>query len=556
MPSVLASRDSIYVAKTVFVDAERGYDALGAREDATKPFQTIAAGAAAMLNGDTLLVRKNTYNETVTIPNLASVRIVLEPGTVVTNASATATFLRSSSTPLTSLIIEGDGTIINTVGGTISVVGTAVVPAGYGAVEVRGVTLNPAAGEAGIYGRCLASLFVEDVRINGTRAGNAREVVATTLRNLDAARTGTWEDRFDAAQTPPDGTTAGVSYHYSLKAGAVSLVGALTAKFDASCELSELTSARTEGDLSSGMMLVIGDLTISDTGTATRDDLNAIVGGDATIDAATDFNGTIRGDLYLTDADVTVRGDIVGTVNEGGAGIGTIYATSKTEERLANIESGTTLVPGVGWTEMTGYTAVPASATTITMATDYTSTIVPGMALRWESSAGGYRWSVVAAVAANLITIRQGIPLNGVGGAETIVGLWYGDKWRVEPILANLPGSYAEADSVTALKDYAKVKYPWLKAQSSIAWYAITPLTVNAGAKPKVNMLVNGALASTDNANAGPAVTAADTQVVAAQLLYSNCEIEQGEYLEFKVTQTAASADDADLTIEGQGVIH
>jgi len=208
------------------------------------------------------------------------------------------------------------------------------------------------------------------------------------------------------------------------------------------------------------------------------------------------------------------------------------------------------------WVPVYGYTATAASASSLTMTVDTTGYVSKGDAVRWESSAGGYRYGVVASIASALLTIRPGMPLND-GTAATVAGLWFGaSALHVVPVLMNLPGTYAVSASSTALWAYAKVKYPWLAKIASLAWFSITPYAVNAGSKPSVNVYVNGALASSDNGNAGPQCTAAGTEVAAAVLVPANCEIEQGEFIEAKVTAPATSADDTNLTIAGQMVIH
>jgi hypothetical protein len=393
MPGVLASRDSIYVAKTVFVDGEKGYDALGAREDATKPFQTIPAGLAAMQDGDTLRVRPGTYSvaAVIDLPDLADIHIVHEPGVIVTS-SDTRTYRRTSATALTRLVFEG-GKIVNTnaAGYAILVNGAAVATPGYatgtGEIVIRDCEVSHASDTA-INVTCAGTLYVEDVRAVGALV--VREVGLATLRNFDGRRVSTFATRFDTGAALPDGFAGPGTLHvYSGKLGTVSLTGSLNATFDASCEAVDFGSARSAGDLTTGMMLVTDDLTISDTGTATRSDLNAIVGGDATFDAVTDFNGIIRGDLYLDAADSTVRGDIVGTVHEDGVGIATLYATSVLEAEIATIES-----EGLGrWTQIaTGdYTHTAPSSSTLDVASSWADMAMWGRPIKWLSSASMYQ---------------------------------------------------------------------------------------------------------------------------------------------------------------------
>lgn len=231
--------------------------------------------------------------------------------------------------------------------------------------------------------------------------------------------------------------------------------------------------------------------------------------------STTNFNGV------LSSADNTVQ-KALDTIDDALAG-----------------QTWTPLAPGVD------YTTTPASASTLTMLVDRTGDIKPGDAIKWELAGPVYRYSVVASITANLLTL-YGPPLTE-GGA--VAHAWYADgtAGRVVPLHLNLSGPYAEATSATALWDIGAIKMPWLNRKAHLARFGGTASGVSA-TPPKFNAVVNGALAASDNSNDGVAITVAGTLVWAATLVPANVEIEFGELVEIKITQTGADPADVDLT--------
>jgi len=103
----------------------------------------------------------------------------------------------------------------------------------------------------------------------------------------------------------------------------------------------------------------------------------------------------VRGTSYLG-GDVEVAGAVAAT----GAVTGSNLSGTNTGDQTA---ASLGVVPNSGWTEVTG-TWTYASASTITVPTDATTTYQKGDYLRWKQG-GGYKYGTIAAITATLITI-------------------------------------------------------------------------------------------------------------------------------------------------------
>ena len=372
--------DTYLVAKTVFVDGTNG-TASGTRGDASDPFATIAQGLAAMQSGDTLHVRPGSYSEQCTIPNLAVVHVVLEPGVTITSSEAT-TIVRSSSTALTTFTLDGGGaTIANThaTGDVISLNGASVAAPGYGTgtgkIEIRNVRLSPndTAQEA-LALTCLGTVFLEDVR--GAGKVTAAQVGLLDARNVDQYRVSAsaFTVGFNTGATLPTGYAGPGTLHcYSCKTGAVTLTGSLAATFDASCELASLTSTRSAGLLETGYFHIDGGLSINESGTATNS-ITGEVDGNVTATTAVNFDGLIRGDITASAGASVVRGTIVGTATEAGGTINKTATFGALDTRVTAVEGepglpryyyslGTLTTTSVTPVVVTGCSVTPAAGT-------------------------------------------------------------------------------------------------------------------------------------------------------------------------------------------------
>ncbi len=164
------------------------------------------------------------------------------------------------------------------------------------------------------------------------------------------------------------------------------------------------------------------------------------------------------------------------------------------------------------WTALTAatdYATTPASTSTITMATDQTATIKPGMAVRYTIGGTAY-YGVVTAITSGLLTVA-GAPLSG-----TITALAYSIfPGMVEVAQVFVPGYWADAADTSLIANDLVSPLVWGGPPAALVRIQAMTRTTDTGASyPRINARIGATTTDrvcTSNAAAGLALAASAT---------------------------------------------
>jgi hypothetical protein len=188
----------------------------------------------------------------------------------------------------------------------------------------------------------------------------------------------------------------------------------------------------------------------------------------------------------------------------------------------------------------------PASTSTITMNSDWTGTIKPGMPVKFKLS-DSYYYAIVTAITSNLLTIA-GAPLTT--GDGDLQELYIGPPERVVQVDLFVPGNYTD-DVGDLLDAHADTAFQWGLGKAYLCAFSIYATAIDGGDPATVNVKINGSLVSTENSNNGPAHSSAKTWDAnsAVAINTSNYDINRGEALDLRCTWTGmAPSAGEDLT--------
>ena len=191
------------------------------------------------------------------------------------------------------------------------------------------------------------------------------------------------------------------------------------------------------------------------------------------------------------------------------------------------------------WTEITDFTATPASTSTITTTSDLTGSIAIRTPLRYAIGGTTY-YGIVTAITSNLMTIA-GAPLS-----STITSLYSGDVARVKTDVIVVNGYYADASNTTLIESdlFMKGGFIWTNAKAYIVEVLYVQAANDSGAtQPKINFTI----ASSDllTADASISTTLANSVV---NINSANYDVNFGEAIEIDVTK-GTNGDAHDLTV-------
>ena len=167
------------------------------------------------------------------------------------------------------------------------------------------------------------------------------------------------------------------------------------------------------------------------------------------------------------------------------------------------------------WTSLvaaTDFSTTAPSTSTVTMVTNQTANIKPGMAIRFKLS-GTYYYAICTAIAAGLLTLA-GAPLTTSAGALT--ELAYSTlPGMVESITLTDPGAWADAADTALIANDLLMALRWGKAPAALVRIEAYTRTTDTGASfPRVNARLGATTTdyvSTSNSNAGLALAASAT---------------------------------------------
>lgn len=198
------------------------------------------------------------------------------------------------------------------------------------------------------------------------------------------------------------------------------------------------------------------------------------------------------------------------------------------------------------WSQLiatTDFSTTAASTSTITMVTDETANIRPGMAIKFKLS-GTIYYAICTAIAADLLTIA-GAPLTTDAGAltELYYSSMHGQVIQV-PIL--IPGYFADT-SDTALLSNDNLQYlRWNQSKAYLVLLSATQKVADSGSENTVNCSIAGSnVFSTALTLDGTAGTWANTVIAVTT---ANYDVNYGEAIEIAVTKVG-NGDCRDLSL-------
>lgn len=196
-----------------------------------------------------------------------------------------------------------------------------------------------------------------------------------------------------------------------------------------------------------------------------------------------------------------------------------------------------------GWMAITGFTATPASTSTLTMTSDRTAILKVGMPVRYTISGVVY-YGIITASAANLLTVA------GAAMGGDVTKLEYGMPQRVVQIDFFISGTYGDGANDLLAADM-NTFFRWNMNKAYLVNFSCTEKTVDTGAEPKINVKINGATVSTNDSNKGVQLTTSGAWVdnSAVAINTSNYDINKNEAIEITCTEAGATGDAAHLTV-------
>jgi hypothetical protein len=196
-----------------------------------------------------------------------------------------------------------------------------------------------------------------------------------------------------------------------------------------------------------------------------------------------------------------------------------------------------------GWKKLEGgYTATPASTSSVTMTSDRTASILPGMSLRYVISGTTTYYGRVQAITSDLLTV------NGPPLSATITSLSY-DGGVVREIIIIIPGLYEDATNLTLIASDLKSQFIWRLPTSYLVKYWVYSRLHDTGQHGVVSVKINGANVNMISTNLTIAADAVEYSTV-VDLDSAYYDINTLEAIEIKATRASGGNGDAeDLTV-------
>lgn len=196
------------------------------------------------------------------------------------------------------------------------------------------------------------------------------------------------------------------------------------------------------------------------------------------------------------------------------------------------------------WTPVTAFTATPASTSTLTMTSDLTAILKAGLPVKYTISSSVF-YGIITAVAADLLTI-SGAPLGG-----DVTALAYGSAEMVIQADFYISGTFGNGTDTDLLYNDMKTKFVWRLGKAYCVGFSVLEKTVDTGAEPKINVLVNGQRVSTADSNLGVQLGSAGAWVANSAVAVNTAyyDINTGEAVTVECSAAGGTGDAADLTV-------
>lgn len=246
------------------------------------------------------------------------------------------------------------------------------------------------------------------------------------------------------------------------------------------------------------------------------------------------------------DADF-VRGEVIGDMT-GAEILSALLAVDGAGSGLdADFVRGEVVGNANFWNEITDFTATPASTSTLTMTSDLTGTIQPGMGLKYTVLSVVY-YGMCTAITSSLLTV-SGAPLSG-----DVTDLEYLTIPMI-PIAFAVSGYFADSATTTLIKDdITKARSPtWGGYPAHCVFFKISRTSNDTGAstQPTVNLLIDSSALLT-TALSLPSVGTVSSQAI-VEFDVSNYRISFDDEFDIQIVASTGGtpANDAlDLFVE------
>jgi hypothetical protein len=134
----------------------------------------------------------------------------------------------------------------------------------------------------------------------------------------------------------------------------------------------------------------------------------------------------------------------------------------------------------------TDYTAIPASTSTLTMLTDQTATIKPGMPVKFGIGGSTY-YAQVTAITSSLLTIR------GSSFSGTLTALSWGNPELCQLVTLNVEGAWTATATQLAAAEGHAIAFDMQKAHL-VGFKAAVGTADTGAAQPYLQLAINGSL--------------------------------------------------------------
>jgi len=190
------------------------------------------------------------------------------------------------------------------------------------------------------------------------------------------------------------------------------------------------------------------------------------------------------------------------------------------------------------------YTATPASTSRLTMSD--TSNAKVGLPVKYADPRGTY-YAIITAVSSSTYIDIAGGPLSAV---NDLTALSFGLPEMVVQVDFFVADLYGD-DIADLLATDMNTYFSWGAVAAYLVAISATQATVDTGAEPKINVLVNAVAVSTEDSNNGLQLGAAGTWVIGSPVALdtSRYDIQRGEAIEIRCTAVGGSGDASDLTV-------
>lgn len=197
-----------------------------------------------------------------------------------------------------------------------------------------------------------------------------------------------------------------------------------------------------------------------------------------------------------------------------------------------------------GWYDIISFTRQTDNSFTVTDNTVHQAIFVEGRPIRYRQTAGSWRYAVVTAYAAGLITLA-GAPMTAADDDE----LQFGPMSKVVQKEFHILTTFADAAENNLLRDDANIYFTWYMGEARLVFFAVRVITKDSGVnQPRVNVNTGGTAVCTSNGNAGLEVDTIWTTTI-VDISAGNYIINRNNDFEITTDANGSNNDAQDLTV-------